>query len=75
MPIIRGNIAPRVSSVKLLQSWQHRRGSEISPQADLEISGDSFKITYSSSWAIESLKHSFDIEARRVEPRALVNWL
>ena len=74
MPIICGSIVPQISSVKLLQSWRNRRGNEISPRADLRIDGDRFQITYSSSWALQSLKHSFQLEVNKFEPRAVVNW-
>jgi hypothetical protein len=74
MPMIRGSIAPQPPSAELHWNWRNRYGNEISPQADLQTNGDLFRITYSPSWAVESLKHSFQLEVHRVEPRAVVNW-
>ena len=75
MPMIRGKIEPQVESAKPLRNWQNRFANEIAPTADLQVTGESFQIMYSQSWAVESLKHRFELEVHRAEPAALVSWI
>jgi hypothetical protein len=74
MPVIEGRIEPRVETAALLEAWNNRYAHEIAPTADLRTDGGKFTITHSSSWDVQSLKHSIELEVHRVNPGAAVHW-
>ena len=72
---IDGQFSKPLNPAKIVYGWHNRFAGEIAPLAQLHTDGDSFSITYSPSWDIESLKHSFQIEVHRIDQQCSITWV
>lgn len=72
---IDGKFSRRLNSAQIEDGWHNRFSAEIMPLAQLySTDGESFTLTFSSSWDVNSLKHSLQIEVHRVDPQCSVIW-
>lgn len=71
---IDGKFSQHLAPAKIEYGWHNRFSAEIMPLAHLHTDGDSFTMTFSSSWDVNGLKHSLQIEVHRVDPRCTIVW-
>jgi hypothetical protein len=72
---VDGKFSRRLDPAKIEDGWHNRYAHEIAPLAQLYTAdGESFTITYSSSWDVNSLKHSLQIEVHRLDPQCSITW-
>ena len=72
---VDGKFSRRLDPAKIGDGWHNRYAHEIAPLAQLYTAdGESFTITYSSSWDVKSLKHSLQIEVHRLDPQCSITW-
>jgi hypothetical protein len=72
---IDGKFSRCLNPAQIEDGWHNRFSAEIMPLAQLHTTnGESFTMTFSSSWDVNSLKHSLQIEVHRVDPQCSIIW-
>ena len=73
--IISGKFSQRLNPVQIQDGWHNRISAEIMPLAQLHTTdGESFTMSFSSSWDVNNLRHSLLIEVHRIDPQCSVIW-
>jgi hypothetical protein len=72
---VDGKLSRRLDPTKIEDDWHNRFAHEIAPLAQLDTAeGESFTSACSSSWDVNSLKHSLQIEIHRLDPQCSITW-
>ena len=61
MRTLEGQFSHLLEPSALIQGWHFRYAHEIAPAAELTTDGKTFRMAYSETWDVQSLRNSFVI--------------